>query len=267
MYKRIVVLLLLSGFNFTSQASYLLSSPSINIDFSEFQGSGFASSPTRGQLDSDVWRLSGLSQGDTTYGGLYDSGDYARGVSSGGVTTGGMYAFDMGGDIALGVQATAGDFTPGTIALRVANDTGNTIDELQISYDLYLYNNSGRSSDFSFAYSLQPQLSVDVTDLGIYSEGVAASSPQWVRSQMTTQLTDMNLLDGEFLELLWYSADRSGSGGRDEFALDNISISRTATVPTPGGLPLFIGGLALLGFRATSENKRAKIRKLGLSLF
>jgi len=255
MYKRFVLLLLLSGFSFTSQASYLLSNPSINIDFSEFQGKGFAPSPTHGQLDSNAWRFSGLSQGDTSYGGLYDSGDYARGISSGGVTTGGMYAFDIDGDIALGVQATAGDFTPGTIALKVANDTGNTIDELQVSYDLYLYNNSDRSSDFSFAYSLQSQLSVDVTDLGIYSEGNAASSPQWVRAQMTTELTSMNLLDGGFLELFWHSTDRSGSGGRDEFSLDNINISRTVTVAAPGGLPLLISGLALLGFRAGSKRE------------
>jgi hypothetical protein len=53
--------------------------------FSGFDGSGFAPSPATGQLDSNVWRVTGMSDGNGTFGGTHDSGDFARGSSTGGV--------------------------------------------------------------------------------------------------------------------------------------------------------------------------------------
>ncbi len=65
MIKQISTLFLLLSLSQTSHASYLLSHPSINIDFSGFQGQGVTSTPSAVQLDSNDWRISGLSDGDT----------------------------------------------------------------------------------------------------------------------------------------------------------------------------------------------------------
>ena len=86
----------------TDQAAY---------DFNEFNGSGFSPSPAVGQLDSDVWAISGLSDGTLDFGGTAATGDFARGLSTGNVTTGGIYAFDAGSlNIILGAQPTSTDF-------------------------------------------------------------------------------------------------------------------------------------------------------------
>ena len=108
--------------------------------FTDFTGSGFASSPAAGQLDSDLWRAIGLSDGTGTFGGTHTTGDFARGLGpvtapTGGVTTGGVYAFDVGnggGDTGLGIQADDTDFTPGSFELRLVNTTGSTISKLEV---------------------------------------------------------------------------------------------------------------------------------------
>ena len=50
-------------------------------NFDTFDGSGFANSPATGQLDSNFWRATGLSQGDGTFGGNHTSSDFAGGES------------------------------------------------------------------------------------------------------------------------------------------------------------------------------------------
>ncbi len=39
--------------------------------FNSFGGTGFTATPAAGQLDSDFWRISGMSDGVTTYGGTF----------------------------------------------------------------------------------------------------------------------------------------------------------------------------------------------------
>ena len=95
-------------------------------DFDGFDGSGFQSNPTTGQLDSDFWSITGLSDGDLAFGGTRTSNDYARGTDFDGATAGGIYAFELGedsGDYILGVQPTAADFTPGDFTLKFTNNT------------------------------------------------------------------------------------------------------------------------------------------------
>ncbi|NBD36582.1 MAG: hypothetical protein GVY30_11375, partial [Chloroflexi bacterium] len=98
-------------------------------DFNTFDGSGFAPSPAAGQLDSDAWSVTGLSDGDVGFGDTCSGDvDCARGPSTGGVSTGGVYAFDVGsGDYILGIQPGGSDFTPGEFILKVQNTTGSTL--------------------------------------------------------------------------------------------------------------------------------------------
>jgi len=122
---------------------YQLSIPDQNpviINFTGFTGTGFAPDPAAGQLDSDDWLVTGLSDGSMNFGDTKTTGDFARGASVGKVTTGGMYAFDVGlGNVTLGVQPGGTDWTPGSFVLRIQNNTGDIISKLDISYSI-IYN-------------------------------------------------------------------------------------------------------------------------------
>ncbi|NLG35884.1 MAG: hypothetical protein GX548_11080 [Lentisphaerae bacterium] len=103
------VMLLLVGLADPANADLSFSDPDpVAITFDGFTGSGFSPQPSAGQLDSDNWIVSGLSDGSLTWGGTQDSGDFARGSRTfGAITQGGIYSFtDSPGGNCLGVQPT-----------------------------------------------------------------------------------------------------------------------------------------------------------------
>jgi len=51
----------------------------VAIDFADFTGGGFAPSPAVGQLDSDNWIVTGLSDGSMTWGETKAWPDFAQG--------------------------------------------------------------------------------------------------------------------------------------------------------------------------------------------
>jgi hypothetical protein len=223
---------------------------STTIDFSGYNGSGIAKTPAAGQLDSDVFKVTGASDGDSSYGLTLTSGDYARGSSTGGVTTGGLYAFDVGGgNTALGFQSTDGDFTPGTIELRMLNESPNVIDELSLAYDVLVFNDEGRSNSLDFAYSTDGATFIDVAALDFVSPEAADAAPAWADTPMSAVLSGLDIDPGQFLFLRFTTGDVSGGGSRDELAIDNIVLSLAApqAVPEPGAwaLWLLVGGLAV----------------------
>ena len=202
------------------------------VDFTSYAGTGFSPSPQTGQLDSATWRVGGFSDGTLGYGDTGVTGDFARGKSSGGVTSGGVFAFQVRpGDWALGVQATASEFNPGFLELRVRNATGAMSDSWTVQYDLYCRNDQGRSSAWDFSYSLDGSAFVDVPELRYLSPSAANSTSFAVNSFSNT--LPVSVADGGNLYLRWSSADFGGSGSRDEFALDNVGISAAVPEPEP----------------------------------
>ncbi|GAB5538704.1 MAG: hypothetical protein Salg2KO_08070 [Salibacteraceae bacterium] len=205
-----------------------------------YQGDGWTPSPTAGQLDSDGWKFIGLSDGDTDFGGSYTTGDYAKGPSSGGIFSGGIYAFEVApGDTAVGVQPTGSDWTPGDMILRVINNTGEDVDSIYISYDLYINNNESRGNSFNFGWSINDSTTFqNVSALNETSTETSQGSVLWIASNKSTWL-NAALNDQDTLYLAWSGADVTGSGSRDEFALDNIVVTLD-TLPTIGtNLPLY----------------------------
>ena len=152
-------------------------------------------------------------------------------------------------DRALGVQPTGSDSTPGAIALRIANTTGNTIDTLGITYDIYVRNDQNRSSSFDLFFSVGDESSYSVS-LTFASDETADATPTWNGNTQSTTLTSLGWAAGAFMFLEWRSVDFSGSGSRDELALDNINInSQAAGIAEPATLALLGLGLAGLGRR------------------
>jgi hypothetical protein len=226
--KKALVILTMCLFSASARAQLVISEPNLPtvVSFSGFNGSGFAPDPTAGQLDSDSWASTGWSDGDLAFGETRTTGDYARGSSTGGVTTGGIYAFTVqAGNVALGLQPATGDWAPGTLTLRISNQSGASISQLDIAYEVWVRNDQGRASSFSFSYSPDGSSFTNFPTADVTSAATADASPAWVLTDRVISITDLNLANFGQFYLRWSGNDLSGIGSRDEFALDNISVS------------------------------------------
>lgn len=201
------------------------------ITFTGFTGAGFSPNPSAGQLCSGAWVVTGLSDGNGTLGGTHTSGDFARGNDdNGGVTEGGVYAVNNGsGNPALWLQPTEDDLTSGTITTVLCNNTGSTVTDLVVGYDILVYNNQDRSNSFNFSYAkgnvgTLPGSFTSVSALNYNTPG-AATGTTIITVPRLTVLNGINLAAGECIYLRWTTNDVSGSGSRDEIGLDNIIVS------------------------------------------
>ena len=225
-----VLIFLLSPFPAFASLSIDAALTTYTIDFAGFTGAGFTPDPAAGQLDSATWRVSGLSDGDMPFGGTGTGASFTRGTSTGGVNPGGIYAFTVApGVTALGVQPTNGEFTPGEIVLRLLNNTGGTITDIDVDYDLWVNNDQDRSSSFDFAHS--PDDST-FTNLITYSTTAAKDTNGWTQFSNSSSISGLSLSNSSFYYLRWASDDAGGTGSkRDELGLTNIQISVTVDYP------------------------------------
>ncbi|MBC8046115.1 MAG: hypothetical protein H7Y00_04920, partial [Fimbriimonadaceae bacterium] len=202
-----------------------------SIDFTGFDGSGFTPAPDDGQLSSNTWEVTGFSDGNVLFGDEGTTGDFARGTTIGGETEGGIYAATYGGDVALMLQPVDDDFTPGSLTLRIKNGSGTEIEQLDIDYLLYNFNDQDRSSSLNFSYSNDNISFTDVPSLNYTSPETGDFSLFF--EFKNASLTGISIPDGEVFYLRWTGDDVSGSGSRDEFALDLIYV----TAVDPGDIP------------------------------
>lgn len=197
------------------------------VNNGQFAGTGFQPDPTVGRLNSNAWAVTGWNDGSLAFGGTRNtaSSDFTRGNSTGNVTQGGIYAFTVEtGNNALGFQPGGSDWAPGTITLRFQNNSNSTISELSLGYKLWVRNDQGRASSFNFSHSGDNSNYSNVTDLNLTSTEAADASPSWLAYQRNATLSGLNIAPGAFYFLRWSGADVSGSGSRDEFALDDITL-------------------------------------------
>ena len=199
-----------------------------NVNNGNFNGTGITQPPAAGQLHSNAWFIEGLSDGNSVIGGAYTTGDFARGLSTGGVSSGGFYAFDIGSDTAIGVQAAGSDFTPGSITLRTFNNTGLTLDSVRLTYTLHIYNDQARGNSLNPSYSTDNITYNPLTTLNDTTPELAAMTPAWIAIQKDTTFP-LSLNNGDTLFIRWSSDDVLGGGSRDEIAIDDISITPYAS--------------------------------------
>lgn len=216
------------GLNLTSSnAVYTITFDSTvnNVNQGQFNGSGITDSQSNGKLNSSTFSISGMSQGSVSFGGSSTSGDYARGQNSGGVTSGGMYAFEVNtGDYAMGFQPTGSDFTPGSVTIRLNNQSGDTIKNLVFSFDLYEFNNDGRSTEIEVSHNDAPTGSfTTLTNATITTQTAKTTPTKWVKNTTAQSISGIEWLNGAFYYIKFTFSDNSGSGSRDEIALDNLN--------------------------------------------
>lgn len=235
--------ILLLSYNSFAQLSIDSDSTNYTVDFDNslsgvnngvFDGSGLTSSPASGNLDGDAWEIDGFSDGTHNFGDTNTSGDFSRGTSTGGVSSGGLYAFEVAtSNYALGFQGTSGDFTPGTMVLKVLNNTGAPITSIDVSYKIWVYNDQGRGSTLNFSHSTDNSTFTDVGALNHTTTLVADGSPSWVSIDKTTTIGSLNIAPGLSYYIKWSSSDAGGSGSRDEIAIDDIIVNATTGAATP----------------------------------
>jgi MYXO-CTERM domain-containing protein len=191
--------------------------------FAGFTGGGFAPTPAAGQLDSDAWRSTGMSEGACAFGATCTGGDFARGSSVGDVTGGGFYAFDTSaGNPGLGFQASSNDMDPGTIVLRLVNNTGATISAASFEYTFLYFNDQGSSQSLDFAFSTDDATYSNVAALSDDTPATAGAAV-WTSVRLRRTITGLDIPDGGSLFFRWSTAT-TGSGTRDEVAIDDITV-------------------------------------------
>lgn len=210
-------------------------------DFSSYGGQGFINQPAPGQLCSYAWDFTGFSDA-YVFGGLNVGNDYARGGTNSGTSQGGIYEYNDG----LWIQPTGSDFTGGTATMIICNDTENTIDSLEFSFDILILNDQERSNKFDCAYSLD---GTNYIQLPIMSEtSIGPSTGTLNIFQKNTNLYNLNILPDACFYLRWTGNDVSGSGSRDEFGLDNIMLN-VLQAPAPSACPplLLVNDIPIFG--------------------
>ncbi len=238
---RLTIWTLLMCFS-TAQAQVILNSGDLGNqklvdDFNSYQAAGFSPSPAAGQLNSNSWRATGFSDGTMAFGDAPAGADFGRGRNGGGVTSGGVYAFEVAtGDFSLGVQPTGSDFNPGSFRLRCQNNTGATLEQIVITYELWVNNDGPRTNSFDLKFSATDVDGAYATTTGGTFASPADASTGWLLNNMTATVSGISVANGSFFYLGWFSADVQGSptGARDEFALDDLKL--TATGATSGGV-------------------------------
>ena len=197
-------------------------------------GTGFQPTPASGRLDSDAWAVSGWSDGDLAFGGtrITAGTDYRRGLALAAVASGGMYAFDDGaGGVlngrALGFQPGNSDWAPGTITLRVQNNTGSTLTAFDLAYNVYYRDDQGRSSDFNLYVSDNGTSYTHISSQDVVSP-VGPAGAAWVANARSVTVSGFFVPNGSYFYIRWRGNDVAGAGSRDEFALDDISVTGRA---------------------------------------
>lgn len=201
-----------------------------------YTGTGFQSVPAAGQLDSDGWAATGWTDGALAFGGTRTAAsDYTRGTTAVAVTTGGFYTYTgaphSAANPAFYIQPGGSDWAPGTLTLRILNNTGSSITDFAISYNLFVRNDQGRSNSINFSYSTDDVTYTPVAALD-YTSIAAADALGYVQvggsPSRSTTISSLSIANGAYFYIRWNGADVGGSGSRDEFAIDDISVTGTS---------------------------------------
>lgn len=249
--------------------------PSNPLYNTRFDGAGIDPAPFAGQLNASAFAISGLSDGDVAFGEVGNSGDFARGASTGGVSTGGLYGFNTGSattpDYSIGLQPTGSDATPGEMYLCFQNQTGAEVEDVNVAYDLNVYNDQDRSQSVALEYNVNSSAcdvsqSTSSTGVSALTPGTADGSPSWTTDRQEAYVSNLGIADGSFFVLKIVTDDADGSGARDEIGIDNLTVTFSPSTPIPVELAAFDVSAeekaALLTWTTASETNNAGFRIL-----
>lgn len=186
-------------------------------DFNTFTGT-WASLPAGWEVSKDGSNV------------MTSADDDFRGVHPGGVTAGGCYAWmisvsNTSTNMALGYQSTSDEFTPGYFKLAVSNDTGREVRSVSVSYSVVCLNNADRSSSIDMEISEDGVHYRRIDSLRFVSVESAQPGAVWTTtSRQATLLLSSACAPGRMFWLRWVGDDVGGSGARDEYGIDDVTV-------------------------------------------
>lgn len=233
MFRFTLVSLLLSAFlGLSAQVSITATGSPVGIDISDFTGAGFQPGGGGGTLNSDIFAAEGFSTGGVNFGETALAGDLARGTAElGTITTGGIYALAIPAPVHIWIQPTADDFTPGSITVRLQNNTAVTLGEMQINYTAWASNDEDRSNNLVCTYSTN---NVDYFPIA-GAEFISPDSADLLLYEVPFEVTatGFSVAPGEYFYVRWTGNDVGGGGSRDEFGLTGFEFTAFEAGATP----------------------------------
>jgi len=207
--------------------------------FDGFTAAGFAPGATGARIDSNVFRVLGLSDlaapayGFTSPAIGAAANDFGRGVIVGSAdpTSGGVYS--PSANPALVIQPTGSDFVEGNGAIeaRIQNATGFTATSFDVAFDWAYRNSGGRADGLQLSYSSDGVTFTAVGSSAFTTPGAADATVAATFSATTVMaaIGDVVVADGGYLYLRWSHTSSTGGGNRDEIGIDNLAVRAGVT--------------------------------------
>ncbi|MCX6271120.1 MAG: carboxypeptidase regulatory-like domain-containing protein [Bacteroidetes bacterium] len=190
----------------------------------------WATPPAAGQMDANGWAYLNDGADTVTMNPAVFTGSCNANFATllnGGVSSTGWGAWNISGNHAFAVCPSGAAATGGYITLKVNNNTGSQLQNLEISYYVAAFNDQARSNKVIFFYSTDNVTYTKVPAVTFIS-GLASTS-SWEFDTKTVSLSGLSIPDFQSFYLRWVFSDYQGAGSRDEFMLDNITVLGTGS--------------------------------------
>lgn len=247
--------LALTATNLPAQITILTLGAAVTENFDAIGGTATASLPA-------FWQMT--AAGDTTVSWTDPTNVTATTLqaSSGSPSGGGRYNWGQSSsDRAIGFMTSSSFASPNSILAHFSNDTGSTIDQLNISFDYERYRINTAVASISFYYSTDGAswAAAASGDSGAFSTGASTYGFTTLVSSVSSSvtLTSLNLSPAADFYLRW-SFNTIGTNSQG-LGLDNVSLSASA-VPEPSTYAAISGVVALLGAGWHRRRQRAPHR-------
>jgi PKD repeat protein len=185
----------------------------------------------------------GISYGAATIAATTQAGGTSGTNALNSGSTGGIYNFGNGvtataADRALGFVSSTSFASPLHLLLAVQNNTGATITELAVAYDIEKYRAGTRAFDWQFFTSPDGTAWTELTSLKqpYAADGATAVVNPATTTSKATTLTGLNLPDKGIIYLRWSYVGLAGSTNAQALGLDNLTLTPTTSgggTPTP----------------------------------
>ena len=124
--------------------------------------------------------------------------------------------------MAFGIQPISTDWNPGTLTLRIQNNTGSELTKINLEFTIYVRNDGDRSSSFDCSASVD---GINYTPLLTFASPASLDAVDFISTTQSEMVTGLSVPPDGFVYVRWTGSDLGGSGTRDEFALDDVLLS------------------------------------------
>jgi hypothetical protein len=235
---KLLFITLLACFTGWGQLSITSTGTAYTQYFDAFGSSPTASLPTGFRVNGNGVSPSWTTGTTATTAAGWTSGSLALT----GTSTGGTYNFAnvaSSTDRALGFLTSGSYVSPNSIILRITNNTGVTVTNLNISFDYEKYRAGTRAWNLTFFHgnTVNPTIAETTGDQAYAVDGANAVVNPPTSITKTIALAGLSIANGTDYYLKWTSTGLAGSTNSQGIALDNFSITAYSPNPSPATLP------------------------------